>query len=129
MGTRGVTAIEQVLRCVQDERQGRDDSSVVASVVSVGDGSEMKKEMSIGDYRDSENVKLSSSQCDDHFLFPRQTISLSGVFSDKMSTEGFEDEIMIEESSEVMKMLGSWMSRDLDFEITIGFPIFHLTNG
>lgn len=129
MGTKGDAAIEQVLRCAQAERQGRDDLSVVVSVLSVGDGSEMKKEMSIGDFRDNENVKLSSSQCDDHFIFPRQTISLSGVFSDKMSDEGFDGEIMIEESSEVMKMLGAWMSRDLDFEITIGFPNLHLTNG
>jgi hypothetical protein len=114
-----MTAIEQVLRGVRDERQGIDDSSTVASLV---DGSEMKKEMSIDTGRDNENIKLYSTECDMEFMFPRQTIGLSGVFLRRTRLDGFDGEIVVEETSAVMKMLGAWMSRDLEFEITIGMP-------
>jgi hypothetical protein len=114
-----MTAIEQVLRGVQGQRQGLDDSSTVASVV---DGSEMKKEMSMDTGRDNANIKLYSSECDDEFVVPRQTIGLSGVFLRRMKLDAFDGEIMVEETSAVMKLLGAWMSRDLDFEVTIGMP-------
>jgi hypothetical protein len=110
-----MTAI--VLRGMHGQSQGLDDSSTVASVV---DGSEMKKEMLMDTDGDIMNIKLYSSECNDEFIFPRQTMGLSGVFLRRMNLDGFDGDIIVEETSVVMKLLGAWLSRDLEFEITIG---------
>jgi hypothetical protein len=37
-----------------------------------------------------------------------------------MGEEGFDGEIMLSEKSSAVELLGSWMSRDLEFEVTVG---------
>jgi hypothetical protein len=114
--TNELTTIEQVLRDIHITDHTVDDSSTVASVTQ---GSEIKKEMSIDSRTDLESIRLCSEDGVDTFYFSRQIIALSKSFLKMMEQEGFDGEIILEEDTEALELLGSWMSRDLDFEITV----------
>jgi hypothetical protein len=114
--TSELTTIEQVLRDIHITEHTADDSSTVASGTQ---GSEIKKEMSIDSRTDLESIRLCSEDGVDTFYFSRQIIALSKSFLKMMEQEGFDGEIILEEDTEALELLGSWMSRDLDFEITV----------
>jgi hypothetical protein len=52
--------------------------------------------------------------------FPRRVVALSHAFEREMEKEGFDGVIHLEEEAVAMGELISWLSRDIDFEVTIG---------
>ena len=120
-----LTTIEQVLREMYSCDNPAEDSSPAASV---SQGSEMKREMSIDGSMD--NIRLCSQDGGACYFFSCQTMSLSKSFANIMEDDGFDGEIILTENTETVELLGAWMSRDLDFEITIGILLSaKLTNG
>jgi hypothetical protein len=116
--TRELATIEQVLREMYPRgKSGQDGSSAAASVIAE---SEMRKEMSMDSRIDMDDVKICSSDGGLVLEFPRQTVTLSGWFVKLMDREGFDGELVLAETKAAVEMLGAWMSRDLDFEITQG---------
>ena len=110
-----LATIEQVLREIYPRDNPTEDSSTTATVIT---GGEVKKEMSIDGSMD--NVRLCSQDGGASYLFSSQTISLSKSFVNIMCEDGFDGEITLTDDTETVELLGAWMSRDLDFEITIG---------
>lgn len=110
-----LATIDQVLREIYPGDNPTEDSSTTVTVIT---GSEIKKEMSIDGSMD--NVRLCSQDGGASYLFSPQTISLSRSFVNIMGEDGFDGEIILTEDTETVELLGAWMSRDLDFEITIG---------
>lgn len=110
-----LATIEKVLREMYPRDNPTEDSSPAASVTQE---SGMRKEMSIDGSMD--NIRLCSQDGGNYYLFSRQTISLSKSFVTIMENDGFDGEIILTEDPETLQLLGAWMSRDLDFEITIG---------
>lgn len=92
--------------------------------------SEMRKEMSMDSClkSDAYGVKICSSDGGIVLEFPQQIIALGGYFVKLMVREGFDGDIVLEESKSAVEMLGAWMSRDLDFEVTIGKSSFIYSN-
>lgn len=56
--------------------------------------------------------------------FPRRVVALSKVFEREMEKEAFDGVIRIEEEAFAMGELISWLSRDIDFEVTIRISQF-----
>jgi hypothetical protein len=128
--TRKLATIEQVLNeMIMYPCDNPGDGSSTAT--SIAAESEMKKEMAMDSCvnSDADGVKICSSDGGIVLEFPRQTLALGGYFVKLMNREGFDGEIVLEEPKSAVEMLGAWMSRDLDFEITIGKYSIIYSNG
>ena len=116
--SREPATIQQVLR---EMRVQVDESVESVSVVFTEGSGGTKKEGEGGSGSDGGgNVALCSQDGGEPCYFPRQTIALSRVFAKSMEEPGFDGEIMLAEKSSAVELLGSWMSRDLEFEVTVG---------
>ena len=113
--SRELAAIQQVLRNMRVRDESVEERSVTVTEGSVGIE---KEEGGVGS--DRGNIALCSYDGGELFYFPSQTIALSRVFATMMEQERFEGEIMLAEKSSTVELLGAWMSRDLEFEITVG---------
>jgi hypothetical protein len=111
-----------LLNKVLRETRVQIDESVESGSVVVTDGSGgTKNEGEVGSGSDGGgNVILCGQEGGGVYYFPRQTIALSRAFAKRMEEQEFDGEIMLAEKSSAVELLGSWMSRDLEFEVTVG---------
>jgi hypothetical protein len=94
-----------------------DDSSSAASATQ---GTEIKKEMSIDSRTGLDSIRICSRDGGSSCVLSRQIVELSKVFAEMTKNDTFDGEIILDEDKEALELLTLWMSRDLEFEITIG---------
>jgi len=110
----GFAAIQPVLRDMRVSEEPGSDGSVTVTEESGG----TKKEE--GGESEGGSITLGCHDGGEPDYFPTQTIASSRVFATMMEQEGFDGAIMLAEAPSTVRLLVSWMSRDLEFEITVG---------
>jgi hypothetical protein len=111
------SSIERVLRELSIKAVPADDSQSSTSAA------ESHHNGKVGGMGDTGEVELRGAAGTLGATFPRRVVALSKVFARDMDKDGFEGVIRLEEEDAfAMRELISWLSRDIDFEVTIGIP-------
>ena len=123
--TRNPKPIEEVIR----ETSIREESETsVCSLPSITDESEMGKDMSTDrTLHEVEIIRLYSYEGKEPVVVTRQVIALSGILKRMAEEDGFDGNLVLSEADASMKLLGAWLTRDREFEVTRGtkLPLYH----